>query len=300
VTSRPTRRNVAGVTYLALQKKARTEGRPTDELLQLHALECYLDRITTSEVAENLVLKGGVLLAAYDLRRPTRDIDLSASRLRNDETAVLALAAMIQSESRDDGWVFGTATHESIRDEDEYSGSRLTIPCELASARLSFHVDVNFGDPIRPAAQEVIVPRLLGGSIAVRGYPLPMVHAEKLVTMLQRGVANTRWRDFADVLLLSSRHAIEGAELLESLRMVADSRKAPFAPLTYALEGLDEIAQTRWSAWVRKMRMRDRLPDSFREVLDAIHRFADPVLGGQVSTARWHPNTRSWSGLADR
>jgi hypothetical protein len=280
---------------LALQKKARAEGRPTDELLQLHALECYLDRMTTSGVAENLVLKGGVLLSAYDLRRPTRDIDLSASRLRNDDTAVLELAAMIQSESRDDGWVFGTATHESIRDEDEYSGSRLRIPCELASARHSFHVDVNFGDPIRPAARQVHVPRLLGGSIAVRGYPLSMVHAEKLVTMLQRGTANTRWRDFADVFLLSHRHAIDGSELLESLQIVAHFRKTAFAPLTEVLEGLDELAQKRWAAWVRKMRMSDRLPDSFRDVLDAIQQFAGPVLQASVSARSWHPETRLWS-----
>ena len=202
-----------------------------------------------------------MLLAAYDLRRPTRDIDLSASRLHNEEKAVLELAAMIQAESREDGWVFGTATHESIRDNDEYSGSRLTISCELASARLSFHVDMNFGDPIRPAAQEVHVPRLLGGVIGVRGYPLSMVLAEKLVTMLQRGTANTRWRDFADVFLLSSRHAIDGSELLESLQSVAQFRSVSFAPLTEVLEGLDELAQTRWSVWVRKLRMSDCLPD---------------------------------------
>jgi hypothetical protein len=44
------------------------------------------------------------------------------------------------------------------------------------------------------------LPRLRGGEpIELRGYPIHMVHAEKIVTAIQRGTANTRWRDFGDV-----------------------------------------------------------------------------------------------------
>jgi hypothetical protein len=32
----------AGARYLDLQRKARQSGRPTDELIQLYALECFL------------------------------------------------------------------------------------------------------------------------------------------------------------------------------------------------------------------------------------------------------------------
>jgi hypothetical protein len=70
--------SVAGARYLDLQRIARQTGPPTDELIQLYALECFLDRLTRSVFARNLVLKGGVLLAALDARRPTRDIDLAA------------------------------------------------------------------------------------------------------------------------------------------------------------------------------------------------------------------------------
>lgn len=77
------RTSVAGARYLDLQRKARQTGRPSDELIQLYALECFLDRLTRSEYAQKLVLKGGVLLAALDARRPTRDIDLAATALRN-------------------------------------------------------------------------------------------------------------------------------------------------------------------------------------------------------------------------
>jgi hypothetical protein len=49
---------------------------------------------------------------------------------------------------------------------------------------------------------------LMGGDpIMQKGYPLHMVLAKKIVTALQRGVANTRWRDFGDIWSLSRSHA---------------------------------------------------------------------------------------------
>ena len=55
---------LAGRRYLDLQREAKRTGRPTDELIQLYALECFLDRLVHSKFAETFILKGGVLLAA--------------------------------------------------------------------------------------------------------------------------------------------------------------------------------------------------------------------------------------------
>ena len=222
----PTKATVGGRTYLALQKKARQEGRPTDELLQLLALETFLDRLSTSAAANDLVLKGGVLLAAYDKRRPTRDVDLSARGLTNSVEDTVELVRAILEQKRDDGWNFGSPTGEAIREEDAYSGVRVTVLGTLATARVSFHVDVNFGDPIWPVPTDVMVPRLLGGTITVRGYSVAMIHAEKIVTAMQRGTANTRWRDYADIYLLSGRHTVSSAELSTAIKKVAAHRRA--------------------------------------------------------------------------
>src|SRR5665647_898617 len=70
VVNRPTRNTPDGDAYLDIQKMAKADGRSTDELLALYALEGFLDRLSSSSRADDLVLKGGVLLAAYDTRRP--------------------------------------------------------------------------------------------------------------------------------------------------------------------------------------------------------------------------------------
>ena len=50
------------------------------------------------------------------------------------------------------------------------------------------------------------------------GYPLAMVHAEKIVTAVERGVANTRWKNFGDLCMLSRPYDVnETTELATGL-----------------------------------------------------------------------------------
>jgi hypothetical protein len=153
-------------------------------LHKLFALEGFLARLASSPHAAQLVLKGGLLLAAYGECRPTRDVDMQARAVPGERDQVLHLVRDIAATPVDDGLVFDTdaATAEIIRDDDEYSGVRVTLISTLASSKLSLHVDVNIGDPISPAPRVVELPRLLGGTITLAGYPLPMVCAEKIIT----------------------------------------------------------------------------------------------------------------------
>lgn len=90
---------------------ARRANRPTDEILRLYALEALVARIVVSPRAEHLVLKGGVLLAAFDVRRPTRDVDLAPRQMSGDIETVLAAVREIASLSLDDGVEFGRSCH---------------------------------------------------------------------------------------------------------------------------------------------------------------------------------------------
>lgn len=47
------------------------------------------------------------------------------------------------------------------------------MACSLASAIVKFRLDVNFGDPIIPAAQTIALPALRPGAppISILGYP---------------------------------------------------------------------------------------------------------------------------------
>ena len=296
--SRVMRGTPSGDAYLDLQNKARRTGRPTQELLQLYVLEGFLARLAASDVRESFVLKGGVLLAAFGSRRPTKDVDLAGIDLANDTATVLELVRTVLAVEPpvEDGieFVAETATAEVIREEDDYSGVRVHIQAQLARAKLPFHVDVNLGDPIWPSPTTVSVPRLRGGEpIELQGYPLHMVHAEKIVTAVQRGTANTRWRDFGDIWTLSRQHPITADDLIQAIGEVARHRNTAIRPLAEVLDGYADIGQSRWVQWRRRSNS-DHLPEDFTQVLQVVVAFADPVLTGDVVGRVWEPEIGVW------
>ena len=164
----------------------------------------------------------------------------------------------------------------------------------LATAEISFHIDVNVGDPIYPEPQVVSLPLLLGGELQLHGYPVVMVHAEKLITALARGTANTRWRDFADMLVLSSWQSVGAHEMREALLRVSRHRRVELIPISVALVNFASISQSSWAIWVRKQRLGATLPESLELALNEIFDFADPVLTGEVVRRMWVPASRSW------
>lgn len=302
--SRPTNESVAGRAYLGLRKKAKAVGRPMDEYLRLYALEGFLLRLSRSAHRDRFVLKGGVLLAAHDLRRPTTDIDMAALRMSNDaeeiRQIVVEVARTPVPDDLDDGVKFdlGDVRAEVIRDEDEYSGVRVRLVAALATARLRFHVDVNVGDPIWPQPESILVPRLLKGDpIVLYGYPMELSVAEKVVTALQRGVASTRWRDFGDLYLVPRRVAFTAGQLRDAIRVVADHRGAAVEPLSRPLDGYGAIGQGGWVRWRGRNRLEESLPGSFDEVVAAVREFVDPVLDGALDdSAEWDPAATRWVG----
>jgi hypothetical protein len=182
-----------------------------------------------------------------------------------------------------------------IRGDDQYSGVRVALTVDLHTAKLSVKVDVNVGDPIWPAPEDVALPRLLTDEyLILRGYPLHMVLAEKLVTAIDRGTANIRWRDFADIYLLARHHPVDGADLAEATLRVADHRSVELAPLAEVLDGLAGLAQSRWVAWRAKQDLAYRLPEAFADVVNAVIAFGDPVATGAAAGASWKPERTRW------
>ena len=175
----------------------------------LYALEGFLRRLASSDHRESFVLKGGVLLAAFDARRPTRDAYFLALDLNNDRMIIETKIASIANIDAADGLVLDISSVSSqvIRDEDEYSGIRVKLTYVLATMQLRVGIDINVGDPVYPAPRLTTVPGLLTRDVTVLGYPMAAVVAEKAVTAMQRGVANTRWRDWAHILTLARRYS---------------------------------------------------------------------------------------------
>ncbi|GAA1320400.1 nucleotidyl transferase AbiEii/AbiGii toxin family protein [Leucobacter albus] len=290
----------AGDAALALRRLARDSGSDVQELQTLYVLEALLARIAVSAHRDDFVLKGGVLLAAFAARRPKKDIDLQATGFSNDAAVVTELVRAVVAHDLSDGVVFDadSVTTSSIRDGDidEYAGVRVRLVGRLGRARLTVGIDVNFGDPIWPSPQLIEMPRILPldqPPVLLLGYPLAMVLAEKIVTAIDRGEGNTRWRDFADVYTLARLHAVEAEALRKSLETVAAYRGVDLTPLLPMLNHMPERAQPKWRVWRTRVNRQRELPEVFVKVLDAVAHFSDPVLKG-LAKGNWNTATQRW------
>jgi hypothetical protein len=96
----------AGDAALAIARLARRTGQDVQDLQTIYALEGLLARLAASPYRNDFVLKGGVLLAAYALRRPTKDIDLQATGLSNDASEVAERVRHIAGIGMADGLEF--------------------------------------------------------------------------------------------------------------------------------------------------------------------------------------------------
>jgi len=298
--SRPTLDSVAGRAYLDLQNEARRQKRGTQELLTMYIVERWLARMSRSTYAEDFILKGGMLLASFGTRRPTVDADALVRNMAPDqETVARRVAEIATMDDPDDGVEFltRTLTTSVIRDDAAYSGIRVTMTAQLATARVPLRLDVNFGDPVTPAPRRVELPALRPGFLPIRilGYPIETVLAEKLVTAVELGRANTRVRDFVDIYLLSGTQSVKSGALRAAVLATAAFRGTTLIPLVQATEGLGKLRDSAYVAYRKGLgEAVMSLPESFSDTVAAIAVFADPVLAENDVESEWWPTQREW------
>ncbi|MDO5618126.1 nucleotidyl transferase AbiEii/AbiGii toxin family protein [Kocuria sp.] len=256
--------------------------------------------MSRSAYAEDFILKGGMLLASFGTRRPTVDADALARNMASDEESVASRVAEIAAmKDPDDGVEFlpQTITTAVIRDDALYSGVRVTMTAQLATAQVKLRLDINFGDPVTPSPRTVDLPTLRPGSPPIRllGYPIETVLAEKLTTAIELGRANTRVRDFADLYLLTGTQVLKCGPLRDALAATAEFRATALIPLERAADGLGELRDSTYAAYRKGLgEVGGSLPSQFADTVAAVAGFVDPVLSGLEAEALWNPVERAW------
>lgn len=268
----------------ALAQSARDKtGKPaaTQELLTRHALESFLDRLTRTEHARDFVLKGGILLAVYGTRRPTKDVDANAISAAVTPEHLAAVVRSVAAVDARDGVLFhtDTITVQDIRAQADYPGFRVQVKVSIATWRGAVTWDVSTGDPIVPAPRVVQVPRVLGEPIEVLGYARETSIAEKGVTILERGITSTRWRDYVDIVQLASE-GVDTEELRRSAEAVAQFRGVTLEPVGPHLEGYGAVGQAKWAAWRRKQQLEDVAESQLDDQVARVAEILDPAFMG--------------------
>lgn len=287
--------NVAASVRQRLLNRARTEHEDFQYLLTRFALERLLFRLSASRHAPTFVLKGAMLFSVWTnvRHRVTRDVDLRGSGPPDLDRLEAIFRELCTLQVPDDGIVLRPETIRAfrIREDQEYEGVRVTLVATLERARLDLQVDVGFGDAITPSPQETALPTLLDFPAPVlRTYPRETVVAEKLHAMVDLGMANSRMKDFFDLLFLAQHFDFEGRLLVSATRATFERRRTALPndipPALSPVFFTDAGKQTQWRAFLRRTGLVSSGGD-LSEVVERLAVFLLPVLEAAKLPGSW-------------
>jgi len=212
-----------------IKNKSKQTGVPANVLLRSYMMERLLERVSLSPYRENMILKGGFLIAAMvgiD-RRSTMDMDATMKGLPVSREGIEGILREIISLDAGDGVSFDIQDIKNIHDISEYDDFRVSMRAVFNSIRADMKIDITTGDAIIPREIEYHYKLMFEDrTIPVMAYNLYTILAEKIETILSRNVTNTRGRDFYDayILLSMNRDTFSKPELLHALRVKAEER----------------------------------------------------------------------------
>ncbi len=187
-----------------LKKLGKEKNIPAQLLLQNYALERFLERISVSKYKENIILKGGLLIAnIFDAAiRSTMDMDVTLKKVKLEEQQLYSIINTILAVKINDGVIFELQNISPIRDDSQYSGYRVVLKFIFSTIKLIMKVDITSGDIITPREIEYKYNLLLEDrSIGILSYTPETIIAEKIEAIVSRGNLTTRLRDYYDMYI---------------------------------------------------------------------------------------------------
>ena len=174
-------------------------------IIRNYVMERFLERLSISQYRDNLILKGGALVASMvglD-NRSTLDVDATVKNLPLTEESARNFVDDIVGIAIDDGMTFEIKSVAPIMDEADYPGIRVSLDTTLETMHTPLKIDFSTGDVITPREVSYSFKLLFEDrSISILAYNLETVLAEKIETLIARGTANSRMRDFYDIFAL--------------------------------------------------------------------------------------------------
>lgn len=258
---RPGQRQSAASIHDRLLARAKQRGEDFNLVLSRYATERWLYRLSVSPAREKFVLKGAWLFMSWfhQPHRPTRDADFLGFESCEAE-ALRRMVEDISAISAEDGLRYDLASMriEGIREDADDGGWRVLLHAYLERARCPIQLDIGFGDVVTPAPREESLPTLLDDQPAPRllVYPRESVIAEKLEALVKLGIANSRMKDFFDLLALVREGGMNRGELAAAIAATFARRKTALpegVPLGLSETFAQDVAKRKhWESFLRR------------------------------------------------
>ena len=128
------------------------------------------------------------------------DIDTNITGINLDKEKLLEILNEVLNMDIGDNVTFKIEKVEDIKQEEYYGGYQFKIIAIYENIKVQFHMDVSTGDIITPRAIEYKYKKLFDNSyIDILSYNQETIIAEKLQSILERKITNSRMKDYYDL-----------------------------------------------------------------------------------------------------
>jgi len=265
-----------------LRSVAKERDLTFDEIWHNLILERFLARLCKSKYKSNFILKGGTLLARYiPIGRETKDLDFLVAKLQNTEEFLSKAFDHICSICIEDGFEFekvkiGKLAHPHM----DYAGIEVLLLVKLGGPQTYIQIDLGFGDIVEAIDYSMDLTStskgpLFESKIQVRSYPKEFIFAEKLETVVHRGMGNTRMKDFHDLhSLISLEKCLDSDYTHKVVKTVFNHRQTELKlPLKHDIEFI-EMIQPLWREYQKdlpKNQVTIKPPELIQDVISFIN-----------------------------
>lgn len=238
---------------------SKAKGIPAQQVQQHYLIEQVLKLISTSSYRDSFIVKGGYLIGqmiGLD-KRTTMDLDVTLKGTEMSRENLIHIFEEILC-SKTDGFSFSVDKLEPIRQDDEYGGFSLKLNATFDTLKEVVFIDITTGDKITPSEITYSMTSIFTNeSIKIWTYNLETVLAEKLETIISRGLASTRPRDRYDFFTLYKlrKEEINLEVLKNALENTAEKRKSKDTIYNWEeqVRGI-EISDYQKELWIRYQR----------------------------------------------
>lgn len=238
---------------------SKDKGIPAQQVQQHYLIEQVLKLISTSSYRDSFIVKGGYLIGqmiGLD-KRTTMDLDVTLKGTEMSRENLIHIFEEILC-SNTDGFSFSVDKLEPIRQDDEYGGFSLKLNATFDTLKEVVFIDITTGDKITPREITYSMTSIFTNeSIKIWTYNLETVLAEKLETIISRGLASTRPRDRYDLFTLYElrKEEINLEVLKNALENTAEKRKSKDTIYNWEeqVRGI-EISDYQKELWIRYQR----------------------------------------------
>jgi predicted nucleotidyltransferase component of viral defense system len=251
-----------------------------NELRVILALERVIARMAShSALSQHLIFKGGfVLFKQFESSRFTRDADALAIAISKPKLKDMVAQALMMD--LDDGLWFGDIQIKELQEQGECGAYRFVCAFQIGEPEKRkihklprVHIDIGFSDNLLsdPPPQQMLSILQDVEPVSWKVYSPEQIISEKLETLFQRGVENSRAKDVYDLVYLLPRGQ-DKKVILSAIHNTFENRGTPL-PKSFFEEAkkIDDLTflEMAWPG-VRILKNKSSFDDTWNALLECL------------------------------